>query len=208
MIAREWNIETPTPHVIQLEYRFLQSDVVLRVDGAPYASWWMWSTSAPVEPVVIDGVSYSLMRLPALGGRYELLPTELVRRLPVARKFRLKVLIWSVAVPTVGVLLLVTAWNIQPLIRAMGIPRRDVAMMTVMFVSLFPVAFAVFAWIGYEFGKPMREMRDGDHVPSRSNAAREPLPRDGEYFRPLLTDITATAARWKREIMDIRIGRH
>jgi hypothetical protein len=38
MITREWIINGPQSHIVQLESRFLAGDVILRIDGQPHAS--------------------------------------------------------------------------------------------------------------------------------------------------------------------------
>lgn len=214
MLVREWIVRTPERHIVRLE--LLTGRLIVRLDGivqpTPLSGW----SSKFGNEVVIDNISYTLTRgLPQRRGEYELVRTadmpelSLINRRPAGRLIR------AVAGLVFGGLCFSAIYYVRPFLRrfdsVVSQIAADPSSGAVLMVLLF--IFSVVCFVGSVYHvnlwwiETSKCTAKDETTTERSVGESGGPPRTGAYFRPLLADIAATAARWKGRIFGRRFGR-
>lgn len=211
MVLREWQIRIPTPHTVRLESRLLETDLLLSVDGRVHAAWSRWSHPPQIEPIVVDGVSYTLSRsLPGFRGRYRLFRTEDIPRIPQELRSSSRMVIILVYSFAFSAASLMAVCNAKSIAQYFAVDRENELLVNFSLAGLSVVAMTAFLGSAYRLREFTRKARDANAIDLLSPQPAPMLgtqPRTGAYFRPLLADIAATAARWKRRLLGFRESR-
>ena len=225
MIIREWIVRTPTPHTVRLEWRLLRGELTVSVDGVVQISQPLWWSSEHGNEIRVDGVSHTLThRHPQFLGRWVLLRTADITHFPQLTRVRNARLGRAIAALVLSILCFHAAYfvqpflfqNVQPYLLQLGaLVRQAIAdpmsgpILMVVPVTLSALFFVASVYHLYMWWQEARLRPAKDETTSAGPAADAGAPpRTGTYFRPLLADIAATAARWKSRFFSRRFGRH
>jgi hypothetical protein len=145
-----------------------------------------------------------------LDGRYEFLPTELASLLPQPQRLQWIYLIRAVVVIGLAAAMLVASYKARDIVRWYGLRREEEVLLTMLLTWGSALLAALFIRLAYLCVSCRRAARvSGRRLPPTPRPIlTDKLPRNSSYFRPLLTDIAATAARLKRQMLGIPTRRH